>query len=248
MHNHPTGMRLAVVSDVHGNLTALDAVLADLRLADPDLVVYGGDFAYGGSRPAEVVDRIREMHWPAVVGNTDEMLWRPELLAPLVQGTPQLKPLFEMLFTEMAPACAAALGRARLAWLRQLPDRWSGHGLGVVHAAPGNLWRGAMPDATDEQLQAMYGPLGTPIVAYGHIHVPYVRRMPALTVANSGSVSLSYDGDPRASYLVVEKGAVAVRRVEYDVDAEIGELHARKQPHAEWTAAMLRAARYIPPA
>ena len=57
-------MRLAVVSDIHGNLTALEAVIADLRSVGPDLVVQGGDLAYTGSRPAEVVDRIRDLHWP----------------------------------------------------------------------------------------------------------------------------------------------------------------------------------------
>ena len=64
-------MRVAVVSDIHDNLTALDAVIADLRATRPDLVVHGGDLMSGGSRPAEVIDRIREMNWPGVYGNTD---------------------------------------------------------------------------------------------------------------------------------------------------------------------------------
>ena len=240
-------MRLAVVSDIHGNLTALEAVIADLHARSPDLVVQGGDLAYGGARSAEVVDRIRDLHWPGVVGNTDEMLWRPELLATLVAGAPKLKALFEMLFNEMAPFCAAALGAQRIAWLRQLPDRWAGHGTTVVHAAPGDVWKGAMPTATDEELLRIYGPLGTPIVCYGHIHVPFVRRLASLTIANSGSVSMSYDGDTRASYLLIDGGVVSVRRVEYDVEEEIAELSARKYPHAAWQAAILRAGRSIPP-
>jgi predicted phosphodiesterase len=67
-------MRVAVLSDIHANLTALDAVIADLRTTAPDLVVHGGDLMAGGPRPAEVIDRIREMNWPGVYGNTDEAL------------------------------------------------------------------------------------------------------------------------------------------------------------------------------
>ena len=68
-------MRIAVVADIHGNLPALESVLADLRNTSPDLVVHGGDVASHGSSPAEVIDLIRELEWPGVRGNTDEMLW-----------------------------------------------------------------------------------------------------------------------------------------------------------------------------
>ena len=71
-------MRVALVADIHGNLTALEAVVADLRRRAPDVVVHGGDLALMGPRPAEVVDRVRELGWPGVVGNTDELLWRPD--------------------------------------------------------------------------------------------------------------------------------------------------------------------------
>jgi 3',5'-cyclic AMP phosphodiesterase CpdA len=70
-------MRIAIVSDVHGNLTALDAVVADVRRRAPDVVLHGGDLALMGAQPAEVVDRVRELGWPGVVGNADEALWSP---------------------------------------------------------------------------------------------------------------------------------------------------------------------------
>jgi hypothetical protein len=65
---------------VHGNLTAFEAVLADLAETSPDLVLHGGDLVHGGSMPAEIVDRVRELGWEGVVGNTDEMIWMPESL------------------------------------------------------------------------------------------------------------------------------------------------------------------------
>ena len=64
-------MRVALVSDVHGNLTALEAVVADIGRRGVDMTVHGGDLALMGPRPAEVVDRVRELGWPGVVGNTD---------------------------------------------------------------------------------------------------------------------------------------------------------------------------------
>lgn len=67
-------MRLAIVSDIHGNLLALEAVLANLDRVRPDAVVLGGDLALGGPHPVEVVDRLRALGWPSVLGNTDEAL------------------------------------------------------------------------------------------------------------------------------------------------------------------------------
>jgi diadenosine tetraphosphatase ApaH/serine/threonine PP2A family protein phosphatase len=222
-------------------------VIADLRAVGPDLVVQGGDLGGNGSRPADVIDRIRDLQWPGVQGNTDEMLWRPETLAAFAAQVPQLKPLMNII-SEMAVACTAAIGPERLQWLSQLPQRWSDHGVTVVHAAPGDAWRAPMPGAPDADLLTTYGPLGTPRVVYGHIHVPFVRPLLTLTVANSGSVGLPYDGDPRAAYLLLDDNEVAIRRVEYNIEREVAELASRKLPHADWLAAMLRTGKYQPPA
>ena len=82
-------MRVAVVSDIHGNLTALEAVLADVREQAPDLVLHGGDLSDSGSSPAEVIDRIRDLGWQGVMGNTDEMLVRPESLGEFASQSRQ---------------------------------------------------------------------------------------------------------------------------------------------------------------
>src|SRR3954453_3223985 len=114
-------MRVALVSDVHGNLAALEAVIADLRRRAPDLVLHGGDLVLSGPRPAEVVDRIRELGWPGVVGNTDEVLWGPEAQAEQVARAPKLEALLANIFESHAPATRERLGEERLAWLRGLP-------------------------------------------------------------------------------------------------------------------------------
>src|SRR5258705_5003926 len=114
-------VRLAIVSDIHGNLTALDAVIADIERRGVDRVVHGGDLALGACQPAEVVDRVREVGWPGVVGNTDELLWRPEELAAQERKAPRLQSFLRLLFNEYSPATRGLLGDQRLAWLRELP-------------------------------------------------------------------------------------------------------------------------------
>lgn len=110
-------MRIAIVSDIHGNRTAFEAVLADLRQTSPDLILHGGDLADSGSSPVEIVDRTRDLGWQGVVGNTDEMLFMRESLQEFAKQSPKLQPLFAVI-EEMAVATREALGEERLAWLR----------------------------------------------------------------------------------------------------------------------------------
>ena len=231
-------MRVAVVSDIHGNLTALEAVLADLKEASPDLIVHGGDLVGSGARPAEVIDVVRGLGWPAVQGNAEEMLWNPERVAAYF-ARPELQRWRDIVSRTIA-ATTEAIGEARLAWLQTLPGRWSGHDLTVVHARPDDCWRAPMANACDEELQNTYGPLATRRVVYGHIHCAYVREVNGRTIANAGAVSLSYDGDPRAAYVVCDDHHVTIRRVEYDVEGEVAALVARRYPDAAWIADMLR--------
>jgi putative phosphoesterase len=240
-------MRVAIVSDVHGNRRALEAVLADLREVGPGVVVHGGDLAYGGAHPGEVVDQIRALGWAGVRGNTDEMLWAPQSLTDFAGKTPQLGPILALI-QDLIPPTVASLGEERLRWLEGFPERYSGEGFTLVHASPGDLWRAPMPNASDEDLQRTYAPLGARVVVYGHIHRPYVRRVGEMTVVNTGSVSQSYDGDRRASYLLIEGENLSIRRVEYDVESEANDLLRSGLPHADWMAKILVAGKYVPPA
>lgn len=98
-------------------------------------------------------------------------------------------------------------------------------------------------------VQNTYSTLDTSIVVYGHIHLhrPYARQVGNRTFASTGSVSLSYDGDPRASYMVIEGQSVTIRRVEYDVDSEAKDLLHSGLPHASWLCRILTSGRYCPP-
>src|SRR3989454_12811662 len=141
----------------------------------------------------------------------------------------------------------ASIGDDRLQWLRSLPTQWRRDEMAVLHASPDDLWSAPLPDAPADGLESTYRGLGVPLVVYVHIHPPYVRTLPHLVLANSGSVSLSYDEDPRAAYVLINDGTPAIRRVEYDVEEEIEGLAERHYPYHEWLAAILGSGKYVPP-
>jgi len=238
-------MRIAIVSDIHGNLTALEAVIADLKKVSADLIVQGGDLV-GGSRNAEVIDLVRERGWPGVYGNAEEMLWMPEQVTRNVPG-PQFHRMRKVVLTETIPFIGQAIGEERLDWLRSLPTRWAHDDVTVMHAGPDDVWHSPWSNASDEELEGFYGPLQCRAVVYGHIHHAFVRRLSKFTVANSGSLSFSYDGDPRAAYVLIDGDEIIIRRVEYDVEEEIRWLCAVHYPDADWLAQIYRAAAPIPP-
>jgi predicted phosphodiesterase len=234
-------MRIAIVSDIHGNRIAFEAVLADLRQTSPDLILHGGDLPHGGSSPADIVDQIRSLGWPGVLGNTDEVLFKPESLEEFASQS-STPPALWVAIREMVAATREALGDERIAWLRDLPCIEVQDPMALVHASPGSTWRSPGHTASDAELESVYSPLLQSIVIYGHIHYPYIRAVSGMTVANTGSVSLSYDGDRRAAYLLLDDSKPSIRRVEYDVEQEIRAFSASGFPHADWVAKMLRTA------
>jgi putative phosphoesterase len=239
-------MRVAIISDIHGNRRAFQAVIADLRQVAPDLVVHGGDLAHGGAHPAAIIDQVRSLGWPGVRGNTDEMLWSPESLTEFAARQPKLGPLLSRI-QEMIPSTLASIGEERLRWLEGLPNLHSQEGFSLVHASPNDCWRAPMASASDEELHSTYASLHAPVVVYGHIHRPYIRRLQDITIANTGSVSQSYDGDRRASYLVMDEENITIRRVEYDVENEANELLRSGLPHADWLSRILLTGKYCSP-
>jgi predicted phosphodiesterase len=234
-------MRVAILSDIHGNRTAFEAVLSDVRDVSPDIVFHGGDLADGGSSPVEIIDYIRDLEWPGVVGNTDQMLAQPEIFEAFAAGRPQLNAIWEAT-RRAANVTREWLGEDRLDWLRSLPSRQTQEFVALVHARPETAWNSPMPSASDDELESIYSPLNRPFAAYGHIHLPYIRKTSKLTVANAGSVGMPFDGDRRASYLLVDGVHATLRRVEYDVDSEIHNLRSCGIPHAEWIANILSTA------
>lgn len=204
-------------------------------------MLHGGDLADAGSSPAEIIDRIRDLGWQGVLGNTDEMLIRPASLEDFASES-SAPPALWTAIRQMASATRDALGKERLAWLRELPRLKIQDAFALVHATPNSCWRAPASESTDAELNALYGSLGKSIVAFGHTHCPRIRNVDGnlQLLINTGSVGLSYDGDPRASYLLLEDNTPSIRRVEYDVEKELKALSSCGLPGATWTAKMLR--------
>jgi diadenosine tetraphosphatase ApaH/serine/threonine PP2A family protein phosphatase len=175
------------------------------------------------------------------MGNTDEMLVQPDSLEEFARQSSAPPSLWNVI-RQIASATRSSLGEERLAWLSKLPLVRTQADFALVHATPESCWQTPPTEATDAELKKLYGSLGRPIVIFGHTHWPFIRGIagqPRLLI-NTGSVGLSYDGDPRASYLILDQNVPSIRRVDYDVDRELKALASCGLPGAEWTAAMLR--------
>ena len=237
-------MRIAIISDVHGNLTAMEAVWKTCAVRGQTLIFHGGDLATAGCNPAEVIDLITDAGWAGVMGNTDEMLWDDSGLKAMETSTPKLRPLMATLeqFANTTRKLIGSKGSNGCANCRQSCDMKI---MVLLHASPGNVWRAPMDTADDQAFIDAYSSLNTDTVVYCHIHRPFIRKVGEMTICNCGSVGSPYDGDPRASYLMINDGRPAIRRVEYDVEKEVGRLMASDHPHKEWIAQIRRSGIYV---
>ena len=216
-------LRVALFSDVHGNLTALNAVLAALERHRPvQLLVAAGDHALIGPRPAETWDRLQEAGCVCLLGNEDEVLWdRPPHLS---EGSP----FAPIVHARLGPT-AAALGPKRLAAMRAMPRSLRlapapGQDLLVVHANLHGLYGWALsPDLTEEDLERLYGGTNAAVVCCGHFHESSVRVWGDTTLVNIASVSIPRDNQPLAAYTILEWDGtwrIAQYRIPYAADAE----------------------------
>ena len=243
LETHPLIATFRYVGALAGKLVLESGIeLVGARIgvvgSDPFGRATAGWLADAGASPAEIVDQIRDLGWQGVIGNTDEMLAMPETLEAFASASPHMRPVFTAV-GEMAAASREALGEERLSWLHGLP-RMQMHGpVALVHASPEDCWRAPAPEASQEEMEGVYGLLGAPVVAYGHIHRSFIRNVGGMIVVNTGSVSLSYDGDPRAAYLLLDDAKPVIRRVEYAVDRERKALSDCGMPQARWIANML---------
>ena len=194
---------LALLYDVHGNLPALEAVLADAR-ADRHLL--GGDYALMGGWPRETLERLRALPdatW--IRGNADRWLVeRPD------DGPPP----------EAFDFALAQLGEAAVRELYALPGEVVLDGTRFVHASPKSDMDGFSPVA-DERDAALLEGVAERRVVFGHTHVQFRREAHGIELVNPGSVGMPFDGDRRAAYALLDGDRVELRRVEYDVEAAV---------------------------
>ncbi len=241
-------MRIAMLSDIHGNAIALDAVLADLeRRGGADRHWLLGDLVAMGPDPIGVLERITALPGAAFVrGNTDRYLVTGERPRPTLEEAardPQLVPVA----TEVAATFAWSAGCVTAAgwreWVASLPDEVrttlpDGTRVLGVHASPGRDDGPGITVGDDDGLAARLDGCGADIVCGGHTHRPVDRSVGATRAVNLGSISNPVAPDLRASYVIVEgnNGAHTVEhvRVDYDHDAVVTMLEALGHPGREW--------------
>jgi predicted phosphodiesterase len=215
-------VRIAVVSDIHGNFAALQAVVRDLDRQSADEVLVGGDLAEGGRQPVEVLEFLIDRRWPAVMGNADRFLLK------FFDGPPPL----DDPFADAGQWAANRLEETHVAYLRSLPEMLRRRGpdserLAVVHATPWSVVDVVLPDAPLEVARHMLTAAHADVLVYGHIHSAYQRQAGGGWLLSVGAVAGSNDQDPRPAYSIVTLAmppGVEVRRVSYDVEAEIAAL------------------------
>lgn len=213
-------MRLALISDIHANLPALEAVLADAAREGVDGFVCLGDLATNGPYPGEVIERVRALGCPAVLGNGDAALLRAATDSWYRRG----------------------LRREHLAFLETLRptvevDLGGGATLLCFHGSPRSYDDFILATTPPAELDALLADHQATVLAGGHTHVQMIRRHRQALVVNPGSVGLAWDQNPwsgevpreavrlasRAEYAVLswEQGRLGVelRRVPFDVEA-----------------------------
>jgi len=207
---------LALLYDVHGNLPALEAVLADARAADAQRFLLGGDYALFGPFQAESIAALRALEQATWIrGNVDR--WAA------IQDVPD----DDVLLRAIAD-CRETLG-ARLAdELGELPEQVVIDGTRYCHASPMSDMRSFLPEPGDDDEEMLAG-ASEPRVVFGHTHLQFRRSGPGgVELLNPGSVGLPLDGDARSAYaLAHDDGSIEHRRVDYDRDAAISALQER---------------------
>jgi putative phosphoesterase len=203
---------IAIFSDVHGNLPALDVVLADIESRGIDEVYCLGDLVGYGPNPAGVIRRVRALGIPTIRGNYDDGIGNRRGQCGCYYVTEQAKSdgAASYAFTD------AALDDDDHAWLAALPDdiRFEHEGVRILlaHGSPRKINEYLLLDRKDDQLARLADQAEADVVCIGHIHIPYHRKLTAadgrtVHYVSSGSVGKPKDGDPRAGWVELLLGS-----------------------------------------
>jgi len=211
--------RIAIVADIHGNIPALEAVIADISRQAVDEVLVGGDLVGRGPQGSAVTRRIRELGWPSIRGNHEDYVLtfrRGEVPSDWLEAD------------EWAASrwMAEELSEEDAQYLDALPLSLTSHlqpELRLVHGSPRGPNDGIGPWTTDRQMEAHASSVREFLLVCAHTHRPLDRTFSTGRIVNVGSVGLPFNGDRRAQYAVFEFAKdqidVQFRRVAYDLNA-----------------------------
>jgi putative phosphoesterase len=228
-------MRIAVVADVHGNLTALEAVLEEIAEEGFDLVVSGGDVV-AGPQPREALERLAALgdriRW--VMGNADR-----EVVAAF-DGA--LAPDPDDPAARSAHFAAQRLDRTHRDLLASFAPTVSTGGALVCHGTPASDTAIVTPRTGPDALAAIVRGVTEPVVVGGHVHLQFVARAGATQWVNAGSVGMPYEGAAGAFWLALTPEGADLRRTRYDVAAAERAIRATGYPDADDVVAAITGA------
>ena len=243
-----TRIRTALVSDIHGNAIALEAVLADLGRDPVDQVVCLGDALQGGCQPAEVFALMSRLDCPTVLGNADAFV--------LDETAGEERPTERQL--DVREWTRAQLGEEGLAYVKTFRPTLTvpigvGRELLAFHGSPDSYDDIILPHLDEDEFRRLLGTPSSDLLAGGHVHLQWLRRYGESTFVNPGSVGLSYDHaqpeddfrlDAFAAYarldIADERFEIAFRRVPFDRDRLLRAIAESGIPDAESTIAQWR--------
>jgi putative phosphoesterase len=242
-------MRIALISDIHGNLTALDAVLRELAAEEIGVAACLGDVVSDGPQPREVLQRLRAEHCPVVMGNADA-----EVLGLIpVSDAPEM-----WMVAETALWCADRLQADDRAFMsgfqRRVEITSDGWSLLLFHGAPDDFNAKLPPSTSDDSLREAVAGYSAKVMAGGHTHLQMLRRIDKATFINPGSIGMAYDSHAGAEFAAWAEYAVLtlangvfraeLRKVAFNVESHVAAIRASRMPHADfWLAAWARAAK-----
>jgi putative phosphoesterase len=225
---------MAFVSDIHGNLPALEAAIADAKGRGAGQVVCAGDMTGYGPFPDEVCRFLEERRIPAVIGNYDQKVIETARQGRSAAAGMKQKKRKILLWT------VAHLDDWTRGYLAGLPDHLTlrvpgGRKLLVVHGSPLSTDDTIFPSITRRGLEAKLGDVQPDILVCGHTHIPFVKGIGGVLVVNCGSAGQPVDGDPRPAYALVHAGQGAaprgrIVRFEYDRNRTIAALKKTPLP------------------
>jgi putative phosphoesterase len=225
-------MRIAIFSDIHANLLALEAVLADIQRQNVDAVYCLGDLVGYATFPNEVIERIRREQIPTVMGNYDDGVGfdRDECGCAYRDPDEQRRGDQSLTWTKarVAPDNKAFL-RSLLPELRLSADA---RRLLLVHGSPRRINEYLFEDRPLSSFQRLAAASNADVIAYGHTHKPYTKSVDHVLFVNVGSVGKPKDGDPRACYAILDTATPDARfvRVDYDIAAAADAVRASELP------------------
>jgi predicted phosphodiesterase len=245
--------RLAVLSDVHGNLPALEAVRAAVAKASPDVVLVCGDLVLNGPNPAEVIDTFQDMDKAGAIivqGNTDIAVADFDYAAAFPQFTDGVPDAF----VAAAEWAHEQIGPERVDWLRRLPAerrvRADDDTLVLAcHASPGSQTAGFDQSLDPTVVIERVARTDARVIVCGHTHLPEVRDLGWKVIVNDGSAGYVFDGDPSATWALIDiaggEVTAEIRRVEFDALEVANAISARGLPGDVYRAATVRTGKLV---